>query len=313
MSDFAWVNIFFCSLAFISTWAFEKQRRFPVSLVGWISLIDIAFNIWQLMYASSTWKALNDFEADQPEVFCHLETVISEFFAFASLITNTLLAFTIYNLLRRRQDMSPKNSPWYRYSFVAIFWVVTISFPVGLGNGPVHTTLGFCGPSSTAGIVALIVPFCFCVALQIIFIFMTLYHIQTVTRNVSRQMTDTQRKLRRKDYWMYGRFVMIIVIQIVQWFPTYIFWLQAVTNDPSPSFYFETVLGYMNEVGFIVESLVIIASNRSLRFWVGTKVFGLTTNRSTSDSGEHPTKDTNLSGGNRTGSLPAPTTTPSML
>jgi len=296
MIKLSYVNIFFCSVAFVATWSFEKQRRFPVSMVGWISLLDIAFNVWQLMTTSSNFPALKNYQTTQPEGFCHLSTTIEVFFAYSALITNTLLSFTIYNLLRRRQDMSVKHAPWFRYAFVTIFWVFSIAFSIGLGLGPVQPTLNFCGPATEAAIIALMVPFLFFVSLQVLFIFMTLYHIQTVTRNVHNQMTDKQRKLRRKDYWMYARFVMIIVVQIVQWFPTYVFWLESVTGNPAPTFQFEILLAYMNQIGFIVESLVIIASNRSLRFWIGEKFFGHS-NKSTSDSNDM-TKP-NSSGGTR--------------
>jgi len=272
------LSIVVCGAAFLTTWIFEKQRRFPLSIIGWVSLIDFLFNLVDLLvrvlspaqaYAQTDWHS-----------YCRLAASLSVFFQVASSITNTLLAFTIFNLVYRRKDMSIKKTPVYRYSFVVIFWIWTVAFGIGVSMTTIHSPETNCGPASLSGALALLVPFCILVFLQVAFITVTVFHVQSVSSHIRGQITDEAHKARRKDFFVYARFIAIIIVQILQGFPQLIFWTVGVTHNPG--FYFLVVSAYIGECTSILNSVVIMASNRSLRKWFMKKVLRRETSSSLS-------------------------------
>jgi len=242
---------------------FAKQRQFPLSIIGWVSLIDLLFNLTDVLIRSippaQVWSS-----GLGPG--CQFAAAVAIFFQVASVITNTLLAFTIFTLIYRRRDMSEKKAPAYKYSFLGIFWVYTIAFGVGVTMGPIANPQQNCGPGSLPAVLALLIPFCILVAFQIGFIAMTVYHVKSVSSNIREQITDHEQRARRKDYFVYARFIAILVVQIFQGFPVMIFWTVAALNTV-PSIAFLEAVAYLGLAMTLLNSVIIMASNRSLRKW----------------------------------------------
>jgi len=262
-SVLCYLNIFLCALALLTSIIFEKQRRFPVSLVMWVSCIGLFYNIWLVVETS---PVLTLFTVHHRSEYCNIATTIVTFFAFASLMTNTLLSFTIFNLVRWNNNMDPGKHPWYRRIFVAIFWASVLAISLSIGLGEVKFEQIICGPATLAAAIFVMVMIAVGLLAQAVFIFLTLAHMKTVAVNVSGQLTSKELKARKLDSLMYTRFVSIIVIQIVQWFPVHVFWIQYVISTPSHNALLTQA--FLNVLGTFLESIVIMASNRSLRGWI---------------------------------------------
>jgi len=162
--------------------------------------------------------------------------------------------------------MDPGKHPWYRRIFVAIFWASVLAISLSIGLGEVKFEQIICGPATLAAAIFVMVMIAVGLLAQAVFIFLTLAHMKTVAVNVSGQLTSKELKARKLDSLMYTRFVSIIVIQIVQWFPVHVFWIQYVISTPSHNALLTQA--FLNVLGTFLESIVIMASNRSLRGWI---------------------------------------------
>jgi hypothetical protein len=126
-----YISIFTCATAFITSIVFQKQRVFPTNIVIVVSFLGLLNNLnTQIRYnpSSLVYKAL---ETVSYETFCRVTFTFSSFFAMGTVATNTLLAFSIFNMFYLRNSMEPSLNPWYQRSFIIGFLAFTFSTSFG--------------------------------------------------------------------------------------------------------------------------------------------------------------------------------------
>jgi len=267
------VDCVLCFAAAVSGLAFKKQRLFPANLVIFIPTLGFFYNIYIVFYGmpgSPLNAVFNPNVVASDTMGCRAFGAIDLFFASGSLILNTELSFAIFMLfyLQRKMGMA------HQIGFYALFWIFSLGFTVGPLVYP-EPPQGPCLPSSTALVIVLLVCFCLLVTAQIILVGVTVYRIHVVSNNVAENMTENHSKLRKSDYWIYFRFVSIIITQVFGWIAKFVFYFLSLNPANYNTTTMMPVLAsflaasfYMNQIAYFVEPIVIMVSNRSLRQWL---------------------------------------------
>jgi len=257
------VNVFMCAIAAGTSLAFQKQRVCPTNLIIWISLLGLLNNIVSLARHQPD-SAFYKFMQNPANNGCRASLTFDTFFAMGTVVLNTLLAFSIWNMVHKKRRMDHEHTPLYGWLFPGIFVIIpTICALVFSWSVPVAEE-GVCVPTSHYTSI-LYVPWACGVLLQIFFLSSTLYEIQTVSSHIAPNLTVEQVRCRKKDRFMFFRFLSIIVLQIVMWLFLWVYYYTVVLHY---NFTFLVVHAYLNQIGYFCESLVIMASNKCLREWL---------------------------------------------
>jgi len=289
-----YVNVFLCAIAASTSIAFKKQRVCPTNLIICVSVLGFLNNLLSII-RNTKGSSLYNYLHRPGLVYCRSSLTIDMFFALGTVAVNTFLAFSLWNMIYRKRKMSYESNPRYQQWFFALFWLYTLAVTFGFCWGVELVESGDqCFPSVSEETIALWVPWSLCVWAQMYFVGSTLYEIKKVSKNISANLSSSQVVTRKKDKALYIRFVSIVFLQIMMWIALFVYYFRAVDFSSFPLLLAHS---FLNQIGYFIESFVIMASNKALRAWINVHFFNQSAKEGGSSSVD--TKDTSGTSGKR--------------
>jgi len=241
--------------SFTLFYMYKSQRKFPVSLLGWISVSNMLMMIIVLYFyfggMSGFGSAIG--QGDSP-ASCRLLYAVDNFILSFNVCCNTFLAITLYVSVARRQSMEYSVNPWYFKGFVLaiIAWVVVLT--------TVAASLPQIPDSSCAVEylynLAMIIPNMCLLCAQVVLVSITITSIWRIIKSVR---SNTSNKHDHRLFLLISRFVPVMLSQLLELVPQYVASLGDIAGPQQTDIIF-----ILLATAAILDSVVLIATNRSL-------------------------------------------------
>jgi len=271
------LGIFALLLAIVSLvlfYSFQRQRRFPTQILGWIGISNILSMLLVCYIAFDDTGVLISGSSDDSsstggggiafnQYICSVLFALDQFFVTWDICCNTLLALTVYLTVNLNKQIGYHDNPNYlRYYLVFLFsWVIVFSVVAGL----VPQTLDpACKPQDVVFLAALI-PNLLLVFVQFTLLVMTGKKIHKVVQAVRIRSENATQEDKRLSLMIF-RFVPTILAQLLVVLPGYIQNFidipGSVSNAAGASG--EQAIFVCTIVATIIDATVLIVTNRSL-------------------------------------------------
>jgi len=128
---FTWVGFVVCSISFVTTVAYRKQRIFPINLVSVTLFLDIMKFVkeifkWTIFQESFVWYP--------SDAVCRFSAVYDSFVSSGQAINSVFMALVVYLAVVEKEELNYQVNPKYMLGMIVAFWVWVLPWSIVAGN-----------------------------------------------------------------------------------------------------------------------------------------------------------------------------------
>jgi len=272
---FAWAIIFFNLTVAILFYSFKKQRTFPASIQAWTLIMDALYFLRELMKWGPNSVLREQLLVNPSIATCRVVFGWEVFVESGQALCNIYMAFTIYNSIVRKQDMSYSVNPNYFRVMVLLFWTYTTVWVLVLSLVPSDFTPSFlfCFPHTYAYNLALLSQWVLALIIEVFFLGSCVFYVREVLKAANSSVTGERRFARLN--------IIFLCIIFLQWIPRvawnvdYLLSIMYNDGDKSVDITRVSVLTHFMYacafVCYLMDGVLVLSSNRHLHRFVFRK------------------------------------------